>query len=162
MSVDEATRQAVRDVLRDRDVDASYRSFLFPGTIAEQQANDEAAARRHEEAGLQAPLTAFDSPSKGRAGLSETSPLGDLKMLWVSDDCYQTTGTNNPFVLDIAKGLYAAPTTFCLHPTRDDLFISAKPSYLMHAQERAATEKHLQRIERLRRPTTGVAMPLSE
>jgi len=151
----EARRRAVEAVLEERDHAASYRSFAFPGTIGEQQAFDEDAAHRREEAGLQAPLTAFDSPSKGRAGLEEASVPGE-HFRWISDDCYQDVGMRNPFLF-----VPLLTPTFCARPNpRGDLFAGAKPTYLMSAAERLATAKHVERIERLRRPTTGTPMPL--
>jgi hypothetical protein len=151
----EARRLAVEAVLEDRAQASSYRSFAFPGTIGEQRAFDEDGAQRREEAGLQAPLTAFDSPSKGRAGLEEVAVPGE-HFRWISDSCYQPVGMGNPFTL-----VPLMTPTLCArtHP-RGDLFVSAKPTYLMSAAERQATAKHIERIERLRRPTTGAAMPL--
>jgi hypothetical protein len=40
------------------------------------------------------------------------------------------------------------------------LFLTAKPSYLMDDEERAAVDAEKQRRELLRRPTTGAVMPL--
>ncbi len=158
----DARQRAIDALLEERERGSSYRSFTFPGTLAEEQAFAESARHRRAEAGLQAPLTVFDSPSKGRAGLDEKTVLGAY-VKWVSDDCYQTRGTANPFILSIVQGLYTAPTTTCVAATpRGDLFASAKPSYLMDADERAAATERLQRIERLRRPTTGAVMSLAE
>ncbi len=107
---------------------------------------------------MQAPLTAFDSPSKGRAGLKERTALG-VSVRWVSDDCYETTGTGNLFILPSLQALVDMPATNCVSPqARGDLFVSAKPAYLLDAEEREAAAEREQRIERLRRPTTGVAM----
>lgn len=162
VDLSEARQQAIDTVLKERERGSSYLSFTFPGTLGEQQAFDESERHRRAEAGLQAPLTAFDSPSKGRAGLDEQSPLGQYTR-WVSDDCYQTFGTDNLFVLPIAQGLYSAPTTNCMRvQPRDDLFANAKPAYLMDADERAAANERHQRIERLRRPTTGAVMSLED
>jgi hypothetical protein len=158
----DAAQRAIDTVLKDRERESSYLSFTFPGTIGEQQSFDESERHRRTEAGLQAPLTAFDSPSKGRAGLDEKTVLGEYNK-WVSDECYQTFGTSNPFLLDTVKGLYAAPTTHCVGVhARGDLFSSAKPSYLMDEAERAAAAEKGQRFERLRRPTTGAVMSLEE
>jgi hypothetical protein len=158
----EARRRAIESLATERERGSSYRSFIFPGTLAEQQAFAESEGHRRTEAGLQAPLTAFDSPSKGRAGLSERTSLGQY-VRWVSDDCYETLGTGNLFVLPSAEWLYSMPTVNCVDPRpRSDLFASAKPAYLMDAKERAAADERLQRIERLRRPTTGAPMSLEE
>ena len=54
------------------------------------------------------------------------------------------------------------PTTCTRRPARTDLFVTAKPSYLMGAEERAAADAETQRRERLRRPTTGAVMPLAK
>jgi hypothetical protein len=158
----EARRRAIESLATERERGSSYRSFIFPGTLAEQQAFAESEGHRRTEAGLQAPLTAFDSPSKGRAGLSERTSLGQY-VRWVSDDCYETLGTGNLFVLPSAEWLYSMPTVNCVDPRpRSDLFASAKPAYLMDAKERAAADERLQRIERLRRPTTGAPTSLEE
>ena len=158
LDLSDARARAIDSVLKERDVESSYRSFIFPGTLGEQQAFDEAERHRRAEAGLQAPLTAFDSPSKGRAGLKERTALG-VSVRWVSDDCYETTGTGNLFILPSLQALVDMPATNCVSPqARGDLFVSAKPAYLMDAGEREAAAEREQRIERLRRPTTGVAM----
>jgi hypothetical protein len=158
----EASRRAAVDVLEERDRAGSYRSFVFPGTIAEHEAFDEAQRLRRVERGLQAPLTAFDSPAKGRAGITETDAYGRT-VRWISDDCYQTTGTNNLFLLPAVAGLFAIPMTSCAQPPpRADLFATAKPDYLMGADERTAAAAASARRERLRRPTTGVVMSLEE
>jgi hypothetical protein len=158
----DARQRAIDAVLEEHARGSSYLSFTFPGTIGEEQAFHESERHRRAEAGLQAPLTVFDSPSKGRAGLDEETVLGQY-VKWVSDECYQTRGTANPFISWIAHGLYAAPTTTCVKAKpRGDLFASAKPCYLMDADERAAATERLQRIERLRRPTTGAVMSLEE
>jgi hypothetical protein len=147
-------------VLEERAREGAYRSLTFPGTIAEHEAFEEAERLRRVESGLQAPLTAFDSPSKGRAGLTDTNPSGQITR-WISDDCYQTSGTNTLFVLPSLQALAGTPVTMCTHPSRDDLFATAKPDYLMDDEERAATDAAIERRERLRRPTTGAVMPLA-
>jgi hypothetical protein len=145
--------------LQERARAGSYRSLTFPGTIAEQEAFDEVERFRRVERGLQVPLTAFDSPAKGRAGISATNAFGQT-IRWISDDCYQTSGTNNLFILPTLQALAGTPVTMCTRPTRDDLFATAKPDYLMDTEERAATQAMLERRERLRRPTTGAVLPL--
>jgi hypothetical protein len=158
----DARQRAVDAVLEERERGSSYLSFTFPGSLGEEQAFHESERHRRAEAGLQAPLTAFDSPSNGRAGLDEKTALRPY-VKWVSDECYQTRGTANPFTSWIAQGLYAVPTTTCVAAMpRGDLFASAKPSYLMDADERAEATERLQRIEQLRRPTTGAVMSLEE
>src|SRR5882672_407849 len=160
LDLDEARRRAAVEVLRERERAGSYRSFTFPGTIAEQEAFDEAERFHRVERGLQAPLTAFDSPAKGRAGITETDAFGQT-VRWISDDCYQTTGTHNLFLLPATAGLFAIPMTNCaVPPPRADLFAAAKPDYLMDEAERAATTAASARRERLRRPTTDVVMSL--
>jgi hypothetical protein len=145
----EARRRAIEDVAEERERAASYRSFSFPGTIDEEQALDESERQRRVVAGLRPPRTAFDSPSKGRAGLTEHNAFGEY-IVWRSDECYQTFGTKNIFILPSAQGLFGAPMTICVstHP-REDIFANAKPSYLMGAEE------HAERAERLIRLDTG-------
>jgi hypothetical protein len=156
----EASRRAAAEVLEERDRAGSYRSLTYPGTLAEQEAFEETERFRREERGRQAPLTAFDSPAKGRAGMQETSPFGKT-VRWVSDDCYQTVGSDNPFLLPATAWLFAIPMTNCATPPpRGDLFASAKPDYSMDADERAAAAAERARRERLRRPTTGAVMSL--
>jgi hypothetical protein len=148
-------------VLEERAREGAYRSFTFPGTVAEEEAYAEAERHRRAERGLQAPLTAFDSASKGRAGLSEKSPFGKTTR-WITDDCYQTSGTDNPFILPSLQGLAGMPVRMCTQSSRGDLFATAKPDYLMDDEERAATDAAIERRERLRRPTTGAVLPLPE
>jgi hypothetical protein len=94
--------------------------------------------------------------------LRETTALG-VRVRWISDECYQTLGTGNLFVLPSVLGLYAFPTTLCVGAQpRGDLFWDAKPAYLMNGAEREATAEKEQRMERLRRPTTGTVMRLAE
>jgi hypothetical protein len=158
----EASRRAAAEVLAERNRAGSYRSLTFPGTLAEQQAFEEAERFRRAERGRQAPLTAFDSPAKGRAGITETTPFG-RSVRWVSDDCYQTVGSDNPFLLPSTAWMFAIPMTNCTTPpARGDLFASAKPDYLLDADARAAAAAERARRERLRRPTTGVVMSLEE
>lgn len=161
LELEEARRRAASEVLQERAREGAYRSLTFPGTLAEHEAFDEAERFRRVERGLQAPLTAFDSPSKGRAGLSDTSPWGQTTR-WISDECAQTSGTNNPFILPSLQALAGMPVTRCTDPVRDDLFATAKPDYLMDDEERAATDAALERRERLRRPTTGAVLPLAD
>jgi hypothetical protein len=156
----EARQRALESALQEEERALSYRSFTFPGTLGEQQSSRESERHRRAEAGLQAPLTAFDSPSKGRAGLSEQTAFGYVR--WLSDECYQISGNTNLFLLPSAQAL-SGPTTACVRARpRGDLFENAKPSYLMDASERDATAERLQRLDRLRRPTTGTAMSLEE
>jgi len=54
------------------------------------------------------------------------------------------------------------PTTCPRRPARTDLFATAKPSYLMGDEERAAVDAETQRREHLRRPTTGAVMRLEK
>jgi hypothetical protein len=158
----DARERAVDAVLEEHERGSSYRSFTFPGTLGDERAFDESERQRRAEAGLQAPLTAFDSPSKGRAGLDQKTALG-VYTKWVSDDCYQTYGTGNPFILPSAQRLYSIPTTTCVDAqARADLFEHAKPRYLMDDDERVAVAERLERIERLRRPTTGSVMSLAK
>jgi hypothetical protein len=148
------------EVLEERAREGAYRSLTFPGTIAEQEAFDEAERFRRAERGLQAPLTAFDSAAKGRAGLSWTNASGQTTR-WITDDCYQTSGTNNLFILPSLQALVSMPVTTCTgRLARGDLFVAAKPGYLMDDEERAATDAAIERRERLRRPTTGAVLPL--
>ena len=156
----EARQRALESALQDEERALSYRSFTFPGTLGEQQSLRESERHRRAEAGLQAPLTAFDSPSKGRAGSSEQTAFGYVR--WLSDECYQTSGNTNLFLLPSVQGL-PGPTTVCVRARpRGDLFENAKPSYLMDASERDAAAERLQRLDRLRRPTTGTVMSLEE
>jgi hypothetical protein len=135
----------------------SDRSFSFPGTVAEQRAFDEEEQFRRVDRGLQAPLTAFDSPSKGRAGLTASTALDSLA--WVSDDCYRIADTSGRIWL---PG-FMVPATLCTgRQPRSDQFAGAKPSYLMDADERAAASADDQRRERLRRPTTGEVMRVGQ
>jgi hypothetical protein len=157
LSPAEARQRAVDGVLEERERGSSYRSFTFPGTIAEQQKLDADEALRRTEAGLQAPLTVFDSPSKGRAGLDEHTVPGE-HFRWISDACYQNVEMNTPFTFVPLM----TPTLCARSRPRDDLFLSAKPAYLMGAAERAATAAHVKRLERLRRPTTDAVMPLQK
>jgi hypothetical protein len=154
---DESRRRAAAEVVTAQDPADSRRSFTFPGTIAEQRAFDEDERLRRVERGLQAPLTAFDSPSKGRAGLTAHTALDSLA--WVSDDCYRLADTSGHVWL---PG-FMLPATICLkrHP-RADLFAAVKPSYLMDTDEHRAADAEAQRRERLRRPTTGAVMPLGK
>jgi hypothetical protein len=135
------------------------RSLRFPGTVGEERAFRESERLRSVERGLQEPLTAFDSPSKGRAGITEPFGAGQA-IRWVTDDCYQLLGVTNPWLLFPD---FMAPTTLCSQPgARDDLFATLKPSYLMDDAERAEADAAFQRRERLRRETTGAIMPLPE
>jgi hypothetical protein len=162
IDLSDARRRAAKETLAERDAAKKYRSFAFPGTIAEQDAFDAAEKSRRVERGLQPPLTAFDSPSKGRAGSSESTPLGQY-LKWTSDDCFEIGGRWNPSLPEYAQALLAIPAHFCgRRLPREDLFATAKPSYLMDDEERASSDQLSVRLERLRRPTTGVAMPSSE
>jgi hypothetical protein len=77
----------------------------------------------------------------------------------VSDDCYETSGTANLFIWPPLQALASMPRIDCVGgQARDDLFVDARPDYLMNAEERAAADAEFQRRERLRRPTTGVVM----
>lgn len=154
----EARRRATTNALEDAERAGAHRSFAFPGTIAQQRAFDEAERNRRREHGLQPPLTVFDSPAKGRAGLAE-EPAGPFGVHWVSDDCYVFREPTERFIL---PGLFVEPTTCTRRLARADLFVTAKPSYLMHEDERAAVDAETQRRERLRRPTTGAVMPLAK
>jgi hypothetical protein len=153
----EARRRAAAEVLTEREHANSYRSFAFPGTIAEQRAFDDQARFHRTERGLQAPLTVFDSPSKGRAGMTASTALDSQR--WVSDDCYQLVDTTGRLWL---PGFWV-PATLCVRrQPRADLFEAAKPSYLVNKEEGEAADAEAQRRERLRRPTTGAVMALSE
>jgi len=155
----EARRRAAVDTLEETARAEARRSFEFPGTIAQQRAFDESERVHRREQGLGPPLTVFDSPAKGRAALPEeaTGPFG---VHWVSDDCYVFREPLDRFVLPPA--LFIEPTTCTRRFPRDDLFVTAKPYYLMGAEERKAVAAETQRRERLRRPTTGAVMPLAK
>jgi hypothetical protein len=160
IDLSEARRRAAAETLAERDAAKGYRSFTFPGTIAAQEAFDHAERLRRVERGLQQPLTAFDSPSKGRAGLGESTSLGQY-LRWTSDDCYETGGRWNPSLPEYAQALLAIPFHDCVRrQPRADLFATLKPSYLMDEDERRSAQAASERFERLRRPTTGVVMPL--
>ena len=152
----EARRRATADVLEDAKRADVHRSFAFPGTIAQQRAFDESERNRRREQGLQPPLTAFDSPAKGRAALPEP-PVVAYGVHWVSDDCYVFREPLDRFIL---PGLFVPPLTCTRRLARTDLLLTAKPSYLMDEKERAAVDAEIQRRELLRRPTTGAVMPL--
>jgi len=154
----EARRRAAVEALEDAARGDSHRSFAFPGTIAEQRAFDDAQRLRARERGLQPPQSVFDSPAKGRAGLPE-EPSGPFGVHWVSDDCYVFREPLERFVL---RDVFIEPTTCTRRHPRTDLFLTAKPSYLMKDEERAAVDTETQRRERLRRPTTGAVMPLAK
>ena len=150
-----ARRRAIEDAVAEHQRGASYRSFSFPGTIAEEQTFEEAERQARIEVGLQPAKTAFDSPSKGRAGLEDTNPLGQY-VVWITDDCYQTFGVGNPFLVASVRGLFAAPTTTCVPvQPRNDLFENLKPSYLMSSDEITDRTERLLRMERLGRTDTG-------
>jgi hypothetical protein len=135
-------RKAIEDFVEDRERSASYRSFSFPGTLAEEGSARVAAERRRVETGQQPVQTVFDSPSKGRAGLAAENPLGEY-IVWVSDDCYARYGTNNLFILPTARGLFDAPMHTCVSvQPRDDLFEHATPAYLLGVPEH---DEHAQR-----------------
>jgi hypothetical protein len=146
-------RQAIDDLRTQSERAASYRSFSFPGTLAEEQAFAVANEQRRVEAGQAPARTAFDSPAKGRAGLSETTVLGE-RIVWVTDECYAKTGSNNLFLLPGAAGLFDVPMTTCVrvHP-RDDLFDDVRPRYLMSADERADRAQRLGRDDNGAGPT---------
>jgi hypothetical protein len=150
----EARRRATVDVIEGTARDDAHRSFAFPGTIGQQRAFDESERFRRRERGLQPPLTAFDSPAKGRTDLPE-EPTGPFGVHWVADDRYVFHEPDDRFIL---PGLFVEPTTFTRRFARTDLFLTAKPYYLMSDEERKAVEAEKQRRERLRRPTTGVVM----
>jgi hypothetical protein len=156
--LDEALRSAFVDLDTARRRQDSVRSLRFPGTVGEERAFRESEGLRRAERGLQEPLTAFDSPSKGRAGITERFGNGQV-IRWVTDDCYQLLGVSNPFLLFPD---FWAPSTLCGQPRpRDDLFATSK-SYLMDDAERAEADAVFQRRERLRREPTGAVMPLAE
>jgi hypothetical protein len=100
----------------------------------------------------------FDSPAKGRAGLPE-EPTGPFGVEWLTDDSYVFREPLDRFIL---PGLFVEPITFTRRFARTDLFLTAKPYYLMSDEERKAVDAEKQRRERLRRPTTGVVMPLEK
>jgi hypothetical protein len=151
----EARRRAAVDVVHGTARADAHRSFEFPGTIAQQRAFDESERVRRRERGLGPPLTVFDSPAKGRAGLAE-EPTGPFSVHWVSDDCYVFREPLDRFVLP--PSLFVEPTTCTRRFARTDLFVTAKPTYLMGAEERKAVDAETQRREVLRRPTTGAVM----
>jgi len=151
----EARRRATLGVLEDGDRADARRSFAFPGTIAQQRAFDESERIRRREHGLQPPLSVFDSPAKGRAALPEERMVV-YGVHWVSDDCYVFREPLDRFIL---PGLFVPPVTCTSRFGRTDLFVTAKPSYLMSDEERAAVGTETQRRELLRRPTTGAVMP---
>jgi hypothetical protein len=151
----EARRRAAGDVVEGATRADAHRSFEFPGTIAQQRALDESERVRRREQGLGPPLTVFDSPAKGRAGLTEEMPRG-VGVVWVSDDCYVFREPMDRFVLPPA--LFIEPTTCTRRRARTDLFATAKPYYLMGDEERKAVAAETQRREILRRPTTGAVM----
>jgi hypothetical protein len=153
----EARRRATAAVLEDAKRADAHRSFAFPGTIAQQRAFDESERLRRREQGLQPPLTVFDSPAKERAKLPEERMLV-YGVHWVSDDCYVFHEPLDRFFLP--PGLFIEPTTCTRRLARTDLFLTAKPAYLMGDDERAAVDAEKQRRELLRRPTTGAVMPL--
>ncbi len=155
----EARRRATTDVLEDAKRADAHRSFVFPGTIGQQRAFDESERVRRREQGLQPPLTVFDSPAKGRAALPEP-PVVAYGVHWVSDDCYVFREPLDRFILP--PNLFIEPTTCTRRKARADLFLTAKPSYLMDDEERAAVDAETQRRELLRRPTTGAVMPLTK
>ena len=156
-----ARQRAAKEVLAERDNATSYRSFSFVGTIAQQAAFDDDERFARVERGLQAPLTAFDSPAKGRAGGIERNGLGQATA-WVSDDCYRLSGTGNLFLDQLLPGFMNAPTICTRRDPRTDVFATAKPTYLMGSDELAEAQQAGQRFERLRRPTTGVVMAPNE
>jgi hypothetical protein len=154
----EARRRAAADTVDAGARADEQRSFLFPGTIAGQRAFDESERLRRRERGLQPPPSAFDSEAKGRVGLAE-EPAGPYGVHWVSDDCYVFREPTERFVL---RGLFVEPTTCTRRFARTDLFVTAKPSYLMNEEERAAVAAETTRRESLRRPTTGAVTPLAK
>jgi hypothetical protein len=154
-----ARRRAIEDTAAERERGASYRSFSFPGTLAEEQAFEEEGDAEEREApigvGLPPPKTAFDSPSKGRAGLDDTNAFGQY-VVWITDDCYQTYGTSNPFLVAGAAALFSAPATTCVPgEPRGDLFEGVKPSYLISRAERDDRAERLGRADRFDRNETG-------
>jgi hypothetical protein len=151
----EARRRAIEDALAEHQRGASYRSFSFSGTIAQEQALEQAERQAAISAGLEPPKTVFDSPSKGRAGLGDTNPFGQY-VVWITDDCYQTYGAGNPFLVASVRGLFAAPTTACVPvQARNDLFENLKPRYLMSLGEITDRAERLQRADRPGRTETG-------
>lgn len=154
----EARRRATVAVLKDGARADARRSFSFPGTIAQQRAFDESERLRRRERGLGPPLTVFDSPARGRAALPE-EPTGPYGVHWVSDDCYVFREPLDRFIL---PGLFVEPITCTRRLGRTDLFLTAKPSYLMGDEEPARVDAETRRRERLRRPTTGAIMPLEK
>ena len=157
----EARRRAANDVLEEGARADSRRSFAFPGTIAQQRAFDDSERFRRREHGLGPPLTVFDSPAKGRAALPEQQVVV-YDVHWVSDDCYVFREPTERFAV---MGLLippVPPTTCPRRPARTDLFATAKPPYLLGDEERTTVDAETQRRERLRRPTTGVVMPLEK
>jgi hypothetical protein len=154
----EARERAISDFVTEQERAGSHRSFLFPGTLREQRAFEESKRLRRVERGLQQPLTAFDSPSKGRAGLTGTAAAGQ-EIQWTSNDCYRIRGTGNLFAY--GDMVQQNPLSACARPRpRGDLFATAKPSYLMDEDERAEADAAFQRRERLRRETTGAVLQL--
>jgi hypothetical protein len=153
-----ARRRAIEDTAAERERGASYRSFSFPGTLAEEQAFEEEEAEERQariEVGLPPSKTAFDSPSKGRAGLDDTNAFGQY-VVWITDDCYQTYGTSNPFLVAGAAALFLAPATTCVPgEPRGDLFENLKPSYLASRAERDDRAERLGRADRFDRTETG-------
>jgi hypothetical protein len=157
----EARRRAATDVLEDGARAEARRTFTFPGTIAQQREFDESERFRRREHGLGPPLTVFDSPAKGRAALPEDRMVV-YGVRWVSDDCYVFREPTERFAV-MGMLIPPVPPTTCTRPlARTDLFVTAKPSYLMHDEERAEVDAETQRRERLRRPTTGAVMPLAK
>jgi hypothetical protein len=154
----EARQRAASDVIEGTAHADAHRSFEFPGTIAQQRAFDESERLRRRERGLQPPLTVFDSEAKGRGGLPE-EPTGPFGIHWVSDDCYVFREPLDRFIL---PGLFVPPTTCTHRLARADLFMTAKPRYLMRDEERKAVDAETQRRELLRRPTTDAVMPLEK
>jgi hypothetical protein len=156
----EARRRVTVGVLEEGARADARRSFAFPGTIAEQRAFDESERIRRRERGLGPPLTVFDSPAKGRAGLAEEPAVYGVH--WVSDDCYVFREPTERFAV-LGMLIPPVPPTTCTRRLgRTDLFVTAKPSYLMGTEERAAVDAEIQRREVLRRPTTGAVMPLAK
>jgi hypothetical protein len=86
-------------------------------------------------------------------------PTGPYGIHWVSDDCYVFREPTERFVL---PGLFVEPTTCTRRRARSDLFVRAKPAYLMGDEERTMVDAEIQRREHLRRPTTGAIMPLAK
>lgn len=153
----QARRRAAAEVVAEQERTSSVQSFAFPGLIAERRAADDDERFDQTERGLRAPLTAFDSPSKGRAGLASRTVLGSLA--WISDDCYRVADTSGRARLQGSP----VPATLCTRrEPRDDLFATAKPSYLMDAEERAAAAAADERRDRLRRQTTGEVMSFEQ